>query len=435
MLSIAAIVTFVAAGAGIGGGGVLLPVYTMIGGFHMRSAVALSNITIFGAALANAAINIRKRHPVLERPMIDWDLILMMEPATIVGAIAGTYINVVLPGWLTALLLSLLLSYISMTLLKKGRDMYMKESAALREVDEVEQPLLLSPAGPGSVKGDSMLDADGIFSAPGYETHREGLESQQRAREADLARASARSAQDAVTVQEILREEKQQLPPWKVSSLLLLAAWVVVSDNLKAAQECGSPGYWVVTWSVALPALLVTALARSNLLRSARLKRQLGLVADLDAGEIHWTPSTTLLFPLICSSAGLVAGAFGVGGGIIKGPMMLELGVLPEVAAATSATMIFFTASTASICNFGFGLLNLQYGAALALVGFFSTLGGQGTTHYLMARLQRRSIIIFIMAVLLMSSTVTMYFSAAVRLSSVVHEPDEALAFGSICDN
>jgi uncharacterized membrane protein YfcA len=34
------------------------------------------------------------------------------------------------------------------------------------------------------------------------------------------------------------------------------------------------------------------------------------------------------------------AGLFGVGGGIIKAPLMLEMGVCPEVAAATSATMI-----------------------------------------------------------------------------------------------
>ena len=32
-------------------------------------------------------------------------------------------------------------------------------------------------------------------------------------------------------------------------------------------------------------------------------------------------------YPLICSGAGLVAGMFGIGGGIVKGPLMLEMGV------------------------------------------------------------------------------------------------------------
>lgn len=44
---------------------------------------------------------------------------------------------------------------------------------------------------------------------------------------------------------------------------------------------------------------------------------------------------------LTCNSLVCHAGMFGVGGGIIKAPLMLEMGVLPEVASATSATMIW----------------------------------------------------------------------------------------------
>jgi hypothetical protein len=35
----------------------------------------------------------------------------------------------------------------------------------------------------------------------------------------------------------------------------------------------------------------------------------------LPEGQLHWTATTTLLYPMICSSAGLVAGLFGIGGG------------------------------------------------------------------------------------------------------------------------
>lgn len=42
------------------------------------------------------------------------------------------------------------------------------------------------------------------------------------------------------------------------------------------------------------------------------------------------------MYPSICSVAGLVAGLFGVGGGIVKGPLMLELGVRPDVSAVKS---------------------------------------------------------------------------------------------------
>ena len=65
----------------------------MPAGFPMGGAVALSNVTIFGGALVNAAFNFGARHPFKDAPLVDWDLALVMEPSTILGALAGTYIN------------------------------------------------------------------------------------------------------------------------------------------------------------------------------------------------------------------------------------------------------------------------------------------------------------------------------------------------------
>jgi len=58
--------------------------------------VALSNLTIVGGALANFAFNVNRRHPSGDKPLIDWDLIMVMEPTTILGALLGSYINKVL---------------------------------------------------------------------------------------------------------------------------------------------------------------------------------------------------------------------------------------------------------------------------------------------------------------------------------------------------
>jgi hypothetical protein len=48
--------------------------------------------------------------------------------------------------------------------------------------------------------------------------------------------------------------------------------------------------------------------------------------------DVQWDESTSVLYPLACMVAGLCAGLFGIGGGIIKGPLMLEMGMLPQVA-------------------------------------------------------------------------------------------------------
>lgn len=153
--------------------------------------------------------------------------------------------------------------------------------------------------------------------------------------------------------------ERQQLPWQPLLLLFFLSCWVVISDTAKVTLQCGSLTYWVVALSVVPPAAAVTLLVRQWLLTKTAVKsaaadmypayealtppraaaggaggrseRSRGVPSSVD---IHWTPRNSLLYPVLCSVAGVVAGLFGVGGGIVKGPLMLELGVCPEVSRA-----------------------------------------------------------------------------------------------------
>ena len=121
----------VAAGGGIGGGGILVPIYILIFGFSPKHAIPLSNITVFGGACANVLLNASKRHPLADRPLVDWDLILVMEPLTIAGALAGAFLNKVLPELFLTFMLVVLLSFTAYTTLTKARQMYRAETAAM----------------------------------------------------------------------------------------------------------------------------------------------------------------------------------------------------------------------------------------------------------------------------------------------------------------
>jgi uncharacterized membrane protein YfcA len=46
----------VAAGGGIGGGGVLVPIYILVLRFSTKHAIAISNITIFGGSITNTCV-------------------------------------------------------------------------------------------------------------------------------------------------------------------------------------------------------------------------------------------------------------------------------------------------------------------------------------------------------------------------------------------
>lgn len=84
-LTCALIALAVAAFGGVGGGGVLLPIYILVLDFRQKEAVALANATILGGAIANVWFASRKRHPYADRPLVAWDLILLFEPVVILG--------------------------------------------------------------------------------------------------------------------------------------------------------------------------------------------------------------------------------------------------------------------------------------------------------------------------------------------------------------
>lgn len=55
------------AGGGIGGGAFYIPVFVLLLGLDPHEAVPLSKITTFGIAVGGYIVNVRKRHPSLNR--------------------------------------------------------------------------------------------------------------------------------------------------------------------------------------------------------------------------------------------------------------------------------------------------------------------------------------------------------------------------------
>jgi hypothetical protein len=118
----------VAASGGIGGGGILVPLLILVFGFSPKHAIPLSNFTILGSSVTNMVLNLDKRHPSEDRPLVDWDLILVMEPLTMAGAIVGAFVSKILPDWILVLSLVALLAYTTHGTVKKGLQQWNKES-------------------------------------------------------------------------------------------------------------------------------------------------------------------------------------------------------------------------------------------------------------------------------------------------------------------
>eukprot|EP00466_Bigelowiella_natans_P016887 jgi/Bigna1/80325/fgenesh1_pg.70_\ len=130
-VALAFLTVFIASGVGVGGGGILVPLYTLVLGVG-RAAVPLSNATIFGASIVNLVLYGRERHPIAQRPLVDWDLILAMEPMTIVGALVGSYLNKVLPSWFTSICLTTVLTLTTYRMIAKANKVHSRELQSLK---------------------------------------------------------------------------------------------------------------------------------------------------------------------------------------------------------------------------------------------------------------------------------------------------------------
>ncbi|CAE7555265.1 unnamed protein product [Symbiodinium pilosum] len=361
--TVAAAGLIVAASGGIGGGGILVPLYMIFLRFRPKHAVALSNFTILGGAFANTALNA----PKLDengRALINWDIIVMMEPATLAGTVLGSFASKYLADFVLMGFLAAVLAILSFRTLDKGLEMFHHENTRDAELQAVPQHE------DADMADDFQHEASDVDDEP---------------------KESRNLVGDAR-----LRTVGEGTPWLKVSLLVLCFMGCVVLTVLKGGGQgsvvgvtCGSSSFWLLSWAQ-LPWVLGFGLIFRDMLINENLdKEEDG--HDFDASEIRWTSATTIRYPLLCSLAGILAGLFGVGGGIIKGPLMLELGVAPQVASATAAAMILFTSMATAVSFQVFGLLEPSYGSMCFMLGFCCTLLGHYIVHSFLQGAKRQS--------------------------------------------
>ncbi|CAJ1972327.1 unnamed protein product [Sphenostylis stenocarpa] len=113
---------------GVGGGGIFVPMLSLVIGFDPKSSTALSKCMIMGAALSTVYYNLNLRHPTLDLPIIDYDLVLLIQPMVLLGISIGVVFNVVVPDWMVTLVLLVLCLGTSVKEFFKGVETWKKET-------------------------------------------------------------------------------------------------------------------------------------------------------------------------------------------------------------------------------------------------------------------------------------------------------------------
>jgi len=116
----AALCAALAMSAGIGGGGLFVPLLIIMLKKDVSIATSMSQCLIMGAAIAGLLYNLNQRHPTRDRPLIDVSLVLFLAPLQMAGALCGNMINRILPAVTLIVLMVLVLSISDVKTLVKG---------------------------------------------------------------------------------------------------------------------------------------------------------------------------------------------------------------------------------------------------------------------------------------------------------------------------
>ncbi|KAE9587037.1 putative transmembrane protein TauE [Lupinus albus] len=376
---------------GVGGGGIFVPMLSLIIGFDPKSSTAISKCMIMGAAGSTAYYNLKLRHPTLDMPIIDYDLALLIQPMLMLGISIGVVCNVVFPDWVVTILLIVLFFGTSTKAFFRGVETWKKETIMKKEAAR-------------------LLETNGYGAEAEYKTIPSGPNGS----------AENDTEEKPVTILENVY--------WKEFGLLVFVwvSFLILQIAKQSFTTTCSTAYWVLNLLQIPIAIGVTAYEATALFSGRRVIASTG-----DHGK-SFTVSQLAIYCFFGLIAGIVGGLLGLGGGFIMGPLFLELGVPPQVSSATATFAMTFSSSMSVIEYYLLKRFPVPYALYLTVVATIAALVGQHFVRRLIIIFGRASLIIFILASTIFISAISL---GGVGISNIVYkiQNHEYMGFDNIC--
>ncbi|KAJ8571332.1 hypothetical protein ON010_g5500 [Phytophthora cinnamomi] len=220
-----------------------------------------------------------------------------------------------------------------------------------------------------------------------------------------------------------ITERERHFSLAKQGVIMLCYLGIVAASIGGAAVTCGGVAYWLllimeVPWICGFGVCTAIYLFKQHC-------RKVSVNYVFAAGDIHWTKETVVRFPLACAGAGLIAGLFGVGGGIVTGPLMIEMGIVPEVASATTALMVLYSSAAATAKFAVFNMIAWDWAVLLCALAFVVTAVSQVIILGFVRRTGRQSVIVLCIGATICIGAVLMTYQAIKSTIQHAGEPFE----------
>jgi hypothetical protein len=129
------------------------------------------------------------------------------------------------------------------------------------------------------------------------------------------------------------------------------------------------------------------------------------LIGDLKFDDFDLKPT---IFVFI---VGILSSLLGIGGGELVGPLLLYLGVIPQVSSATTSILGFFNTFSILIREGAQADIDFQIGGILVAIGFCAGLLGRSCGLWFAETYKRPSILIFCLVAILLLSCIFYIYS------------------------
>eukprot|EP01135_Chromosphaera_perkinsii_P003721 Nk52_evm39s252 gene=Nk52_evmTU39s252 len=370
--------------AGVGGGGLYVPILMLILGFEADEAVPLSKAMILGGALINAYFlwNLRVYDKANDRPVaaVDMNALLLLTPMCLSGTVLGALLNVLLPNILIIVLLCVVLGYSAYKIFLK----YLKERrkdgliAVPYEEEKAEEVTALT-----STEAMGLSEEEEGYREPCVEAGATRASTSASVQDLDVNGCKVHhsvgqdkkmtNAQDSKYFS-ILKDEETIS---KKKGALLVLMWVVIlSTGLVKKLQNGGCGllFWSMTFAPFFVGVFLTLCAGGLVKREYRIKQE--CEHKFTSADFEWNNRNVRIYPFFSLLAGLAAGMVGIGGGMVAGPLLLLMAQDPDPVVLTSITgaLVVFTASSTTTVFILLDALQLDYAlflAAFCLIGGF----------------------------------------------------------------
>jgi hypothetical protein len=230
----------------------------------------------------------------------------------------------------------------------------------------------------------------------------------------------------------ITLHERQQVQYPKRRLTIYAFVWVIVVVSIFVRGGAAMQGllpfcsgaYWVVG--------IFTALILVGVSLFAAYRSVVHASAPLVAGEPEWNVPDVRRIQLWSLLAGTLAALCGIGGGMVMGPILLNLGFLPQVQSATTATTLFVMSTSTCLAFLVSGTAPVDYSLWLAFMTGLGAIVGKTIVGWVIKWFRRPSLIMFLLGGLILVSAVVMTVTGVIDVVNDVRQGKDML-FRSFC--